>query len=65
MAAHVAAMAGTNIGAAHPVSMGGGKMSREMTEKRKRCRRVYPEYCYEKERNRMGRKSGAEVSPKS
>jgi len=34
MAAHVAAMApGTNIGAAHPVSMGGGKMSREMSEK--------------------------------
>lgn len=34
MAAHVAAMApGTNIGAAHPVAMGGGKMSREMGEK--------------------------------
>ena len=34
MAAHVAAMApGTNIGAAHPVAMGGGKMSREMAEK--------------------------------
>ena len=34
MAAHVAAMApGTNIGAAHPVAMGGGKMSREMSEK--------------------------------
>lgn len=34
MAAHVAAMApGTNIGAAHPVALGGGKMSREMTEK--------------------------------
>jgi Nodulation efficiency protein NfeD len=34
MAAHVAAMApGTNIGAAHPVSMGGGKMSREMSER--------------------------------
>ena len=34
MAAHVAAMApGTNIGAAHPVSMGGEKMSREMSEK--------------------------------
>ncbi|MCD6353673.1 MAG: nodulation protein NfeD [Proteobacteria bacterium] len=34
MAAHVAAMApGTNIGAAHPVALGGGKMSREMVEK--------------------------------
>ena len=34
MAAHVAAMApSTNIGAAHPVAMGGGKMSREMSEK--------------------------------
>jgi membrane-bound serine protease (ClpP class) len=34
LAAHVAAMApGTNIGAAHPVAMGGGKMSREMAEK--------------------------------
>jgi len=34
MAAHVAAMApGTNIGAAHPVAMGGGEMSREMSEK--------------------------------
>ena len=34
MAAHVAAMApGTNIGAAHPVSMGGEKMGREMSEK--------------------------------
>jgi len=34
MAAHVAAMApGTNIGAAHPVAMGGGKMSKEMSEK--------------------------------
>jgi membrane-bound serine protease (ClpP class) len=34
MAAHVAAMApGTNIGAAHPVAMGGEKMDREMMEK--------------------------------
>jgi membrane-bound serine protease (ClpP class) len=34
MAAHVAAMApGTNIGAAHPVALGEGKMSREMAEK--------------------------------
>ncbi len=34
MAAHVAAMApGTNIGAAHPVSMGGGEMDKTMKEK--------------------------------
>lgn len=34
MAAHIAAMSpGTNIGAAHPVAMGGEKMSREMSEK--------------------------------
>ncbi|MFH0811925.1 MAG: nodulation protein NfeD, partial [Pseudomonadota bacterium] len=34
MAAHVAAMApATNIGAAHPVPLGEGKMSREMAEK--------------------------------
>lgn len=34
MAAHVAAMApGTNIGAAHPVSVGGGDMDRTMKEK--------------------------------
>src|SRR5437868_9507135 len=34
MAAHVAAMApGTNIGAAHPVAMGGEKMDKEMMEK--------------------------------
>ncbi len=34
LAAHVAAMApGTNIGAAHPVNLGGGDMGREMSEK--------------------------------
>lgn len=34
MAAHIAAMApGTNIGAAHPVAMGGGEMDKPMKEK--------------------------------
>jgi len=34
MAAHIAAMApGTNIGAAHPVAMGGGEMDKTMKEK--------------------------------
>jgi len=34
LAAHIAAMApGTNIGAAHPVTLGGEKMSKEMSEK--------------------------------
>jgi membrane-bound serine protease (ClpP class) len=34
MAAHIAAMApGTNIGAAHPVAMGGGEMDKEMKAK--------------------------------
>jgi len=34
LAAHIAAMApGTNIGAAHPVSMGGGEMDKEMKQK--------------------------------
>lgn len=34
LAAHIAAMApGTNIGAAHPVAVGGGKVGKEMAEK--------------------------------
>ncbi|MBI2370758.1 MAG: nodulation protein NfeD [Deltaproteobacteria bacterium] len=34
LAAHVAAMSpGTNIGAAHPVALGGGQMTKEMSEK--------------------------------
>ncbi|MDL1970201.1 MAG: nodulation protein NfeD [Candidatus Desulfofervidaceae bacterium] len=34
LSAHIAAMAsGTNIGAAHPVNLGGKKLSKEMTEK--------------------------------
>ncbi len=52
LSAHIAVMApGTNIGAAHPVNLGGGEMSKEMAEKIANDAAAYAE-SIAKQRNR-------------
>ena len=62
LAAHVAAMApGTNIGAAHPVAMGGGEMDKTMREKVENDSAAYIKSIAEQRgRNAYGRGCGAE-----